>query len=318
MDEIQSFEPFDGQIRKVWDEKDQEWRFAIVDVIELLVETERAAEYWRKMRKRDLAEIPPFWWDYKMKHKKNNRTYKTDCANEEGLLRIIQSISSPKAEPFKLWLAQTGARRLEEIRDNPIELEREKYRLSGYDEDWINSRLNSKAVRNELTDEWKNRQITGRQYGQLTDEIHQGTFDGMNVKRHKEHKGVEKGNLRDHMTPLELAFTILGEATTLEIARNENAQGFGQNLDAAKRGGEGAGSARKLIEESIGKSVISDKSYIEERKRLLAHGSVGKCDSCHNPVQESETYGTEVGSLCSNCFDNAVAAGEINQDGEIL
>ncbi len=318
MSEIQSFEPFEGGIRKIWNKESQEWFFAIVDVVEILAEPTRVREYWRKMKVRDFGDIEPFWYQFKLKHKKNNRTYDTDCANEEGILRIIQSIPSPKAEPFKKWLAMTGARRLEEIRSDPIELEREKYRLLGYDEEWINARLNSKTVRNELTDEWKNRHVIGRQYGHLTNEIHRGTFDGLTVQGHKDLKGVEKGNLRDHMTPIELAFTILGEATTTEIVRKENSLGYDQNLDAARRGGKGAGDARRAFEESTGIQVTSDKSYIEERKRLLARGTEGICDLCQKQIEESETYGTEAGNLCKSCFDEAVADGEINLDGEIL
>lgn len=315
MNEIEPLEPFEG-IRKVWSDDLNEWWYAVLDTVEILTESSNAQVYWRQMKLRE-PELVTFCNRFPMKHRKNKRTYQTDCANEEGMLRIIQSISSPKAEPFKQWLAKTGARRLGEIRSDPIELEREKYRLQGYDEDWINTRLSSKAVRNELTDEWNRRQVIGRPYGELTNEIHMGTFDGMSVQAHKEHKDVEKGNLRDHMTPLELAFTILGEVTTTELVRREDAQGYNQNMEAARKGGKTTGDARKAFEESFGEKVISDKSYIEERKRLLAHGTVSICDSCHNSISESVTYGTEVGNLCKDCFDKAVASREINQDGEV-
>jgi DNA-damage-inducible protein D len=317
MSDIEVFEPFDESIRKVWNAATQEWWLAVVDVVQILTESADASAYWRQMKRRD-KELVTICHKFPLKSLKNNRTYQTDCANQEGMLRIIQSISSPKAEPFKQWLAKTGSRRLDEIRNDPIELEREKYRLQGYDEEWINARLSSKAVRNELTDEWNKRQISGRQYGELTNEIHKGTFDGLSVQAHKEHKGVEKGNLRDHMTRIELAFTILGEATTTEIAQKEDAQGYGDNLIAAQKGGNSAGAARRAFEEFRGEKVISDKSYLNERKRLLAHGSVGACESCHNPVNKSQTYGTEAGSLCQDCFDKAIASGEINQDGEVL
>ena len=271
MTQLEPFEPFET-IRKVWDEKTDEWWYAIVDVIEILTESDNPRKYWTAMknRKGDLIELDTICIQFPMKHKKNNRTYQTDCSNQAGLLRIIQSIPSPEAEPFKRWLAMTGSRRLDEIKADPLELEREKYRLQGYDEEWINARLNSKTVRNELTDEWQKRQVKGREYGVLTNEIHSGTFDGLSVKQHKDLKGVEKGNLRDHMTPFELAFTILGEAATTEIVRGEDAQGFDENLDAARRGGESAGDARKTFEESFGQKVISNRSYLEERKRLAS------------------------------------------------
>lgn len=320
MSEIEPFEPFDSNIRKVWDQETGEWWYAVVDVIEVLTGTDVPSRYWNDLRRRSKAqgvELYDFCVKFPMKSRKNNRTYQTDCSNQEGMLRIIQSIPSNKAEPIKQWLAQTGSRRLDEIQRDSLEAEREKYRRLGYDEEWINARIGSISVRNELTDEWENRGIEGREYGILTNTIHKGAFD-VGTKQHKDLKGVDKGNLRDHMTPTELAISILGEAGTTEIIREENAQGYRENLDAAHRGGQAAGAARKAFEETSGKKVVSNKSYIEERKRLLAHGTVGKCDSCQNPVRESQTYGTEAGNLCEGCFVAAVERGEINEDGEIL
>lgn len=316
MSELESFELFDTHIRRVWDEATGEWWFAVVDVIEILTDSSNPAVYWRQMKNRD-AELVTFCNGFSMKHKTNNRTYKTDCSNQVGMLRIIQSIPSRSAEPFKRWLAMTGSRRLDEIKNDPLEIEREKYRLAGYDEKWINARIGSISARNEITDEWEQRGIQDREYGILTNEIHEGAFD-MSVRKHKKLKGVEKGNLRDHMTPAELAITILGETGTTEIIREEDSQGFQENRNAARRGGKGAGAARKAYEEAMGKKVISDKSYIEERKRLLAHGTVGVCESCQNPINESRTYGTEIGNLCETCFEEAVSRREINEDGEIL
>ena len=316
MSEIQL--SFDSNIRKVWDSETGQWWFAVIDVVEMLTDSDSPRHYWADMKRRDKTkELLAICQQLPMKHKKNNRTYQTDCANQEGMLRIIQSIPSSKAEPFKLWLAMTGSRRLDEINEDPMEKERERYRLAGYDEKWINARLGSISARNEITDEWDQRGVQGREYGILTNEIHEGAFD-MTVKGHKDLKGVEKGNLRDHMTPAELAITILGETATTEIIRDEDAQGFEENRDAARRGGQGAGAARRAYEDAMGRKVISDKSYIDERKRLLAHGTVGHCDSCQNPVRESETYGTEVGNLCSDCFNQALANDEINEDGEVL
>lgn len=265
---LQPIEEFEG-IRKVWDEDTKEYWFAVVDVIELLTESTNPGRYWRDMKYRESEqELDAICVEFPMRHKKNNRTYQTDCANQEGMLRIIQSIPSPKAEPFKLWLAKTGSRRLDEIRNDPIELEREKYRLMGYDEQWIAARIGSITTRNELTDKWRKSGVKeGLEYGILTNDIHKGTFEGMSVKEHKDLKGVKKGNLRDHMTPLELAFTILGEASTAENIQKNNAIGFEANRAAARKGGHDAGIARRAFEESSGQKVISDKSYLEEVKK---------------------------------------------------
>jgi DNA-damage-inducible protein D len=319
MSDLEIFNQFNGEIRKVWDEGTDEWWYAIVDVVELLTESPDPSKYLYKMKKKEPdLEHSPFWRKFTMISKKNNRKYQTDCFNQKGILRIIQSIPSPNVEPLKRWLAITGSRRLDEIALDPLELEREKYRLQGYDEDWIDRRLKTKAQRNALTDEWSARNVEGKKYGILTNEIHKGAFDGMTVQDHKELKGVEKANLRDHMSPYELLFTELGEMATTEQAQATNAQGFKENLEAAQSGGENAGAARKTFEKMQGISIISDKSYIEERKRLLAHGTVGKCESCHSSIKESETYGTEVGNLCQSCFAIVLNRGEINEDGEVI
>lgn len=265
---LQPLDEYEG-IRRIWDETTGRWWFAVVDVVQLLSEATDPSRYWADMKRRDesgqlLANCEKF----PMKSPKNNRTYQTECADQQGMLRIIQSIPSPKAEPFKQWLAMTGSRRLDEIQADPLEAEREKYRLAGYDEDWINARIGSITTRNQLTDEWKSRGVQGREYGILTNEIHKGTFDDMSVKEHKDLKGVKKGNLRDHMTPLELAFTILGEASTIEEAKQADAKGFDENKKAAKKGGKNAGVARKSFEEASGRPVISSQSYLESRKKL--------------------------------------------------
>ena len=269
-DDIQPLNEYEG-LRRIWDEKSGRWWFAVVDVVQLLSEATDPSRYWADMKRRDESgQLLALCEKFPMKSRKNNRTYQTECANQEGLLRIVQSIPSPKAEPFKQWLAKTGSRRLDEIQADPLEVEREKYRLLGYDEDWINARIGSITTRNQLTDEWQKRNVQGREYGILTNEIHQGTFDNMSVKAHKELKGVAKGNLRDHMTPLELAFTILGEASTLEEAKAADAQGLEENKKAAQKGGQNAGIARKSFEEASGRPVISNKSYLESRKNLEA------------------------------------------------
>ena len=272
MNQIQSME-FEG-IRRVWDDETKEWWYAVVDIVEVLAQTNRPKQYWSDLKRRTEQQSGVQLYancvQFPMKHKTNGRTYKTECADQQGVLRIIQSIPSPNAEPFKQWLAATGSRRLNEIQNDPLELEREKYRALGYDEEWINARIGSITARNELTDEWKNRGIEGREYGILTNDIHQGTFDGLTVQSHKQKKGVTKGNLRDHMNPVELAFTILGETTAIEETREMDAQGFDENQIAARRAGEITGNLRESYEEQTGRKVISDQSYIAERKQLRA------------------------------------------------
>lgn len=266
--EIQPLGNFDS-IRRIWDEETGRWWFSVVDVVEVLSDATDPSRYWADMKRRDKSgQLLAICEKFPMKSRKNNRTYQTECADQQGMLRIVQSIPSQKAEPFKQWLAMTGSRRLDEIQADPLEAERERYRLAGYDEGWINARIGSITTRNQLTDEWQNRSVQGREYGILTNEIHKGTFDNMSVKDHKELKGIEKDNLRDHMTPLELAFTILGEASTIEEIHEADAKGFEENKKAAKKGGENAGVARKSFEEASGRGVISNQSYIESRKRL--------------------------------------------------
>jgi len=194
---------------------------------------------------------------------------KMNCANAESLLRIIQSVPSPKAEPFKLWLAKVGAERLAEIGNPEIATQRtrELYKLKGYPDDWIEKRMRSIAIREELTEEWKNRGVKEQiEYSILTAEISKATF-GLTPKEYKEVKGLKSQNLRDHMTDLELIFSMLGEASTKEIAVNTNTQGFIENKKAAKAGGKIAGDARKQLELQSGKSVISDENYLPENKK---------------------------------------------------
>lgn len=263
--DIQTLNEYEG-IRRFWDETTDRWWFAVVDVIQALSGATDPSRYWADMKRRDESgQLLAICEKFPMKSPKNNRTYQTECADQRGVLRIVQSIPSPKAEPFKQWLAMTGSRRLDEIQADPLEAEREKYRLAGYDEAWINARIGSITVRNQLTDEWQSRGVQqGQEYGILTNEIHKGAFDNMSVKEHRELKGVKRGNLRDHMTPLELAFTILGEASTIEEVNEADAQGFEEN----KKGGQNAGVARRSFEQASGRPVISDQSYFESRKKL--------------------------------------------------
>ena len=260
---------FEGyKIRRILDEETQEWWYAVVDVIEALIDSTKPRNYWYDLKRREQAksgvELSAICRQFKLKAP-NNRFYDTDCANTEGMLRIIQSIPSPKAEPFKRWLAEVGSERLEEL-DNPelaAERLRQIYQVKGYSDDWIERRLQSIVTRNELTDEWQNRGVeVGREVAILTAEIAKATF-GMTPAEHKKLKKLKRENLRDHLTGLELAFTILGEAATTEITRQENARGFDENQVAARKGGRIAGNARRELEAETGKPVISTTNYLE-------------------------------------------------------
>ncbi|MCB0020914.1 MAG: Bro-N domain-containing protein [Anaerolineales bacterium] len=252
----------------VWDEVTGAWCYAVVDVIEALTDSKKPRDYWYRMKRRvsenEGVELSTICRQFKLKAA-NNRFYDTDCADTEGMLRIIQSIASSKAEPFKRWLAEVGAERIEEM-DNPelaAERLRNIYRVKGYSEDWIERRLQSIVTRNELTDEWQHRGVeAGREVAILTAEIARATF-GLTPSEHKKLKKLERENLRDHMTGLELAFTILGEAATTEITRQDDAQGFTQNQRAARKGGRIAGNARRELESETGRSVISSTNYLD-------------------------------------------------------
>lgn len=273
MNNIVSYD--DYEIRRVW-VKDEagngRWYFAVVDVIQILSESTKVRQYWYNMRQKSLkhegVDLAERCIKVKLKHR-NNRSYETDCADIEWLLRIIQSIPSPKAEPFKQWLAETGRQRLEEQNDPDLTLKRmrQAYLDKGYSKEWVEARIQSIVTRNELTDEWDQRGVERRKFGILTSEISKGTFN-IKVGEHKQFKGLKKkDNLRDNMTRLELLFTMLGEEATTHIARNEDAQGFKENLDAAKRGGGVAGDARRMFEAETGKQVLSDKNYLEAGKK---------------------------------------------------
>ncbi len=255
-------------IRRTW--HNEEWWFSVVDVCGVLTESVDSGGYWRKLKQRLAAEgseVVTNCHGLKLPAP-DGKQRTTDCANTEGLFRIIQSIPSPRAEPFKRWLAQVGYERVKEI-ENP-ELAsaraRELYQAKGYPKDWIEKRLRSIAVRGELTDEWKARGVEeGKEYAILTAEIARATF-GVTPGEHSQLKGLDKvktgNNLRDHMTDLELIFTMLGEASTTEIARRKDAQGFDDNRDAAKQGGAVAGNARKELESKSGKPVVSRANYL--------------------------------------------------------
>jgi len=263
------------QIRSDWNEEEQEWYFAVVDVIAILTDSTDPKDYWYRMKKREKVsgfELSTICRQLKLTAT-DGKKYATDCANKQGLLRIIQSIPSPKAEPFKQWLAQVGAERIAEIEDPELAQARIRatYKAKGYSDAWIEKRIRGIQVRDELTNEWKNRGVKeGKEYSILTAEISKATF-GIIPSEYKTLKGLTKTseNLRDHMTDLELIFTMLGEASTTEIAKNKNAQGFVENKKAAKAGGKIAGDARKQLEIKSGKKVVSKENYLPESTKSI-------------------------------------------------
>lgn len=265
-DNVQLFE--DQPIRTAWDEENEEWYFSIVDVIGVLTDQpniDGARNYWKVMKNRLKKEGSQLVTDcnqLKMTSPKDGKKYRTDVANTEQLLRLIQSIPSKKAEPFKLWLAQVGRERIEETIDPEMSIERalETYARLGYPEDWINQRLQTIRARKELTDQWKSHGIAkGKEFAILTDEITRA-WSGMSTRQYKNHKGLKKENLRDNMSTLELALNMLAEAATTELTKVENPQGLNENRKVARSGGAIAGNARKEIEETTGQPVITKQN----------------------------------------------------------
>jgi hypothetical protein len=253
-----------------------EWHFAVVDVVAALTDSDKPRDYWYRMKKRELEstgfELSTLCRQLKLESTDGKR-YQTEMATTEGIFRIIQSIPSPKAEPFKRWLAKVGYERVQEIEDPELATKRTKalYRAKGYSDAWIEKRMRGIAVRAELTDEWQNRGVNGEpEYAILTAEISKAAF-GLTPSEYKELKGLERENLRDHMSDLELIFSMLGEAATTEIARRQDAQGFGENKTAARKGGRIAGEAREKLEVETGNKVVTPENYLTEpegRKRL--------------------------------------------------
>jgi len=251
-----------------------EWWFSVVDVCGALTNSIDAGAYWRKLKQRlneEGSEVVTFCHGLKLEAP-DGKKYETDCANTEGIFRIIQSIPSPKAEPFKRWLARVGYERVQEIEDPELATKRTRalYQAKGYPDSWIEKRMRGIEIRETLTDEWKKRNVgEDREYAILTAEISQATF-GMTPSEYKKFKGLNRENLRDHMNDLELIFSMLGEASTTEIAKNKDAQGFSENKQAAQLGGTVAGSARKDLEQKSGKKVSTKRNYLSlsEKKKL--------------------------------------------------
>lgn len=264
------------QIRRVMD--GHEWFFSVVDLIAALTDSENPRDYWYRMKRREQEstgiELSTLCRQLKIPAA-DGKKYKTDAVNTENAFRIIQSIPSPKAEPFKRWLAKVGYERIQEIEDPEIAAKRAKaiYQAKGYPEDWIEKRMRSIAIREELTDEWKHRGVQEeRDFAILTAEISKATF-GITPSEYKNIKGLKRENLRDHMNDLELIFSMLGEAATTEITRNRDTHGFDENKEAAVDGGSVAGTARKELEAKSGQRVISKSNYLPQKrgtKRLNA------------------------------------------------
>lgn len=265
MDEIKLYE--NKEIRSIWDEQKEEWYFSVVDVVAVLTESKDPQVYWRVLKKRlkdEGNETVTNCNALKMKAA-DGKMRLTDVADMQGIFRIIQSIPSPKAEPFKLWLAEVGKERIDEIIDPELTIDRalETYLKKGYSREWINQRLQAIQVRKELTDAWDDHGIEkGIEYAILTDEITKA-WSGMTTRGYKNLKGLKKENLRDNMTTLEIVLNMLAEATTTELTKTTNPQGLEENKKVAKEGGSVAGNARKEIEQKTGKPVITSKNAVD-------------------------------------------------------
>ena len=265
------------KIRRIWHE--DQWWFSVVDVVAVLTDSKDAGAYWRKLKQRlkaEGSEVVTNCHALKLEAS-DGKKYATDCGNTETMFRIIQSIPSPKAEPFKRWLAKVGHERIQEIEDPELAQERMKkiYEQKGYSKDWIDKRLRGIAIRQNLTDEWRDRGIKyEKDFAILTAEISRATF-GMTPSEYKKHKSLTKSNqnLRDHMTDFELIFTMLGEKVTTEISKQEKPNNFDKNKQVAKRGGNVAKNARIDTEKELGRSVVSEDNFLEnDTKKFVEDG----------------------------------------------
>ena len=265
-DDVKIFEG--SQIRSVWNNEREEWYFSVVDVIGSLTESNNPRDYWYRVKKRmseeERSELSTFCRQLKLKST-DGKSYKTDVADMQGIFRIIQSVPSPKAEPFKMWLAEVGKERIDEIIDPELTIDRalESYARKGYSREWINQRLQAIQVRKELTDTWQDHGVkAGNEYAILTNEISKA-WSGMTTREYKDYKGLKKENLRDNMSTTELILNMLAETATKDIAEATNPQGLEENKQVAQDGGSIAGDARKSIEDRTGKPVITSKNAID-------------------------------------------------------
>lgn len=274
MSNIKLFE--EKQIRSHWDEKEQQWYFVVVDVVAVLTDSPDSKDYWYRMKKREKMsgiELSTICRQLKIESS-DGKKYLTDCANTQGLLRIIQSIPSPKAEPFKQWLAKVGYERMQEIADpsQGIDRARENWKKLGRSEKWIQQRMTGQETRNKLTDYWKQSGVEkNEEFAFLTNIIHQEWSD-LTVKQHKNLKGLDSQNLRDHMSEAELIFTALAELSTRQIAETEDAKGVRENATAGKKGGKIAKDARLALEEKTGKKVITSENFLPPAKNIKQIG----------------------------------------------
>lgn len=272
MNEIKLFE--NQQIRSVWDEEKQEWFFSVVDIVAVLTESANPRRYWSDLKRKMSMEEGAVEVYEKIVQLKmlapDGKKRETDAADMTGIFRIIQSIPSPKAEPFKMWLAEVGKERIDEIIDPELTIDRalETYLKKGYSREWINQRLQAIQVRKELTDAWQDHGVAaGREFAILTDEISRA-WAGMTTREYKNFKGLKKENLRDNMTTLELVLNMLAEATTTELTKQTHPQGLDENKQVAQRGGTVAGNARKEIEAQTGKPVLSRQNAVDFAKLI--------------------------------------------------
>lgn len=272
-DDVKIFEG--SQIRSVWDTEREEWYFSVVDVVGSLTESNNPRDYWYRVKKRmseeERSELSTFCRQLKLKST-DGKSYKTDVADMQGIFRIIQSVPSPKAEPFKMWLAEVGKERIDEIINPELTIDRalESYARKGYSREWINQRLQAIQVRKELTDTWQDHGVkAGNEYAILTNEISKA-WSGMTTREYKDFKGLKKENLRDNMSTTELILNMLAETATKDIAEATNPQGLDENKQVAQDGGSIAGDARKSIEARTGKPVIISKNAIDFGRLISA------------------------------------------------
>ena len=288
MDPETSLIVFQGKnVRRAW--YDNQWFFSVIDIVYALTDSVDPKDYWYRLKKRELEssgiELSTFCRQLKLQSS-DGKYYETDCANTESMFRIVQSIPSKNAEPFKLWLAKVGYERVQEIENPELAQKRmrELFKKKGYSDAWIEKRVRGIAVRDELTGEWDKRDIkTQREYVILTAEISKATF-GLNPGEYKRFKGLKRENLRDHMTDLELIFSMLGEAATTEITKNKDVKGFDEGHKAAKEGGAVAGRARKDLEDKSGKRVVTPKNYLEQPENVKR---LGRKKSDNNKILSS-------------------------------
>ncbi|MBR4568887.1 MAG: Bro-N domain-containing protein [Bacteroidales bacterium] len=267
----------DKKIRTAWSEEDEKWYFSIVDVVAVLTNSTDSAAYWRKLKerlKKEGNETVTNCHAFKMTAA-DGKMRQTDVADQEQLFRLIQSVPSPKAEPFKQWMAQVASERIDEMQDPELAIDRgyEYYRRLGYSEAWINERMKGKDVRKALTDEWKRTGVSGQQYATLTDIITQ-EWSGMTTRQYKDYKGLKKENLRDHMTRTESALNTLAEVAATELSQKVDPQGFTEQKTVAKRGGKVAATARRELEKQLGQSVITRQNA----KSLYGHEAPKEID----------------------------------------